>query len=234
MGTPNSILIIDPRPARVRVLRKALGEDYEFTVAYDLESCTKRIEEGAADLIVIADEAAGDALVPWLQKASSVIPTPIIVTADREWSDEHVVSVLNAGAAYHLDWSDPIYLAAVARRALERVALVKDSCGGRPSGVEDFGDIAINYDRHRVTVSGRSVKLRPREWQLLTHIASYRGAPAPLGEITRHIWGERATHSKHHSAMTARVYIGYLRHKLGAHRILTEPYVGYRLAMEAS
>lgn len=93
------------------------------------------------------------------------------------------------------------------------------------------GDVVVDSQRHHVTVSGEPVELTPKEFDLLTALASRPGELVRREELLADIWGlpEGIT------SRTLDVHIGRLRRKIDAEharssRIVTVPRVGYRLA----
>jgi len=92
------------------------------------------------------------------------------------------------------------------------------------------GDVIIDLDRRLVTRNGEPVRLTPKEYDLLGHLARHAGKLVGHTDLLTAVWG--AAHVA--DTQYLRVVIGQLRHKLEAdpaqpRLILTEPAVGYRL-----
>jgi two-component system KDP operon response regulator KdpE len=86
------------------------------------------------------------------------------------------------------------------------------------------GDLVIDLGLRAVTVAGQPVKLSPKEYDLLAELAINHGRVLGHRQLLAAVWGsERA------DVPYLRVYIGQLRQKLGAERIVSEPGVGYAL-----
>jgi two-component system KDP operon response regulator KdpE len=86
------------------------------------------------------------------------------------------------------------------------------------------GDLVIDLGLRAVTVAGQPVKLSPKEYDLLAELAINHGRVLGHRQLLAAVWGsERA------DVQYLRVYIGQLRQKLGAERIVSEPGVGYAL-----
>ena len=88
----------------------------------------------------------------------------------------------------------------------------------------------MDFDRRQVTRNGEVVRLTPKEYDLLSHLARYAGKLISHADLLTAVWG--AAHVA--DTQYLRVVIGQLRQKLETdpsqpRLILTEPGVGYRL-----
>jgi two-component system KDP operon response regulator KdpE len=86
------------------------------------------------------------------------------------------------------------------------------------------GDVSIDFGRRAVVRNGEPLKLSPKEYDLLSELAVNLGRTVRHGDLLRSVWGDERAEIQY-----LRVYMGQLRHKLGAERIVSEPGVGYRL-----
>ena len=116
-------------------------------------------------------------------------------------------------------------LVARIRAVLRRQA---DVSAGEP--VVRSGDLEIDLARRSVTVSGRSVRLTPTEYELLRYLALHAGKPVTHTTLLRQVWGEYAVGDKYNT----RYVVAQIRKKLGDNPanpkyIVNEPGVGYRL-----
>ncbi len=94
-----------------------------------------------------------------------------------------------------------------------------------------LGDLAIDYDRRRVSVAGRPVTLTATEFELLRVLSLGAGRVLTHEALLRQVWAERSTRNP----KKVRAYVKRLRHRLGdaAARpalIFNERGVGYRMA----
>ena len=139
--------------------------------------------------------------------------------------DETIARALEAGAEdYVVKPFSPTELTARIRAALRR----------RSNPVPFvLGELAIDYDRRRVTVAGRPVTLTPTEYELLRALAQGAGRILTHEDLLRQVWAGRG-HGKVNPKIV-RAYVKRLRHRLGddAARpawIVNERGVGYRMA----
>jgi len=152
----------------------------------------------------------------------STVPI-IVVTADG--ADQRKVRALDDGADDYITkpFSMPELLARI------RVAIRhRNAAGVVDRTVLEVGDLHIDVAQHRVTIAGREIDLRPKEFALLTVLARHAGRVLTHRAILKEVWG-----GTEHDTQHLRVYAGMLRKKLEdnpAHpRLVTEPGVGYRL-----
>ena len=113
-------------------------------------------------------------------------------------------------------------------RALERAGFFIE----RSSGSHHF--LVHRTDpRRRVTVAGKEIRLTPIEYKLLTALVRHAGKVVTHHQLLQDVWGPAHTDQAHY----VRVYMAHLRQKVEAEParpryLLTEPGVGYRLAVD--
>ena len=94
------------------------------------------------------------------------------------------------------------------------------------------GDLAIDYDRRRVTRGETEIRLTPKEFELLSLLVRHFDRVLTHRTILKAIWGPNAVEQPEHLW----TLIAQLRKKIEpdpAHPryLLSEPWVGYRFAM---
>jgi two-component system KDP operon response regulator KdpE len=151
---------------------------------------------------------------------------PVIVVSVRN-SDDDKITALDNGANDYLTkpFSTGELLARL--RVLQRYP--------QPSSkaqVFRSGSLQVDLTTRTVTVGNRVVRLTATEYSLLHLLVRHAGRVLTHGHILREVWGEREAED----TGPLRVYVTYLRDKLEANPakpelLLTEPGVGYRLAL---
>lgn len=91
------------------------------------------------------------------------------------------------------------------------------------------GDVVIDLDQRRVTVSGQVVDLTPTEYRLLEALARHIGRTVPTERLLEEVWGREYAGELEH----VKHYVWSLRRKIEAdpgdpNHILTERGFGYR------
>ncbi len=150
-----------------------------------------------------------------LQERSDV--AVIILTARGEERDR--VQGLRTGADDYL--VKPFSMAELTAR----IEAVLRRHRPRPAGPVSTGTLRIDLDARQVLVSGKTVALRPKEYELLVVLARESGAVVARHRLIMEVW--RATWPG--AARTLEVHIGSLRGKIAtAGRIEAVHGVGYR------
>jgi two-component system KDP operon response regulator KdpE len=155
---------------------------------------------------------------------------PIIVLSARG-QERDKVTALDAGADDYV--SKPFG----ADELLARIRVSLRHAAGAARDGEDavfkVGDLQVDLLRRHVLVGGKEVHLTPIEFKLLATLVRQAGKVLTHQHLLREVWGPAHTEQAHY----VRVFMAHLRHKLEAEParpryLLTEPGVGYRLAVE--
>jgi len=224
------VLLIDDEPAIVRVLRPALqGHHYEIVSASTGAEGLSQLEKHHPDLILLdlsLPDMDGVTLAGLLRERTEA---PIIVLSVR--SGEHdKIAALDNGANDYV--TKPFSMGELLARI--RAALRSYQRQGYQVTQEQqitIGDVAIDMDRHAVTVRGTPVHFSPTEFSLLEILMRSSGRLVTHRTILHNVWGPEYIDE----TQLLRVYIGHLRSKIEPQPdrpqyIITEPGVGYRFA----
>jgi len=145
--------------------------------------------------------------------------TPIVVLSARD--DEAIkVEALDLGADDYVQ--KPFGVDELLARLRAGLRHAVQARGAEP--VICAGDVRIDFGRRAVTRDGQALRLSPKEFDLLSELAVNLGRTVRHKDLLRIVWGDERAEIQY-----LRVYMGQLRHKLGAARISSEPGVGYRL-----
>ncbi|EKR36660.1 transcriptional regulatory protein, C-terminal domain protein [Leptospira interrogans serovar Hebdomadis str. R499] len=152
--------------------------------------------------------------------------TPVIVLSVLA-SDPEKISLLDGGADDYI--TKPFSMGELLARI--RVALRnKTQDPGSPIFIS--ANLYVDLSNRSVKVSGITVHLTPTEYTFLTFLIQHAGKVLTQEQIIRHVWGPFA---KNESG-SLRVHVASLRKKIeldpsSPELLLTEPGVGYRLAI---
>jgi two-component system KDP operon response regulator KdpE len=100
------------------------------------------------------------------------------------------------------------------------------------SAVIRAGDLEINPSSRTVKVSGRDIRLTPKEFDLLHFLATNPNVPIPHVKLLQAVWGPDYGDEVEY----LRTFINQVRKKIEkdpAHptHVITEPWVGYKFQM---
>jgi two-component system KDP operon response regulator KdpE len=225
------ILMVDDEAQIRRVMRVILvGQGYQIVEARSGEEALTKFREFLPDLVLLDLNMPGMGGLEACREIRSGSETPIIVLTVRNTEDDKV-EALDAGADDYI--TKPFgkkELLARIRAALRRAPIY--AAGGARSFVSE--DLEIDFESRRVQARGSSVRLTPKEFELLRYLVSQAGRPVPHRELLQAVWGPDYGDQTDY----LRVFITHLRKKIEPHPakpkyILTEPWVGYRFATQA-
>ncbi len=220
------ILVIDDEPQIHRFLSPALdAAGYEPKRADSGQEGLRGIALWSPDAVVLdlglPDMDGKEVLV----RAREFYTGPIIILSARDREAEKI-EALDLGANDYVE--KPFGVGELLARV--RASLRQAADPAARKGPVAAGDVVIDLDRRLVTRNGEPVRLTPKEYDLLGHLARHAGKLVGHADLLTAVWG--AAHAA--DTQYLRVVIGQLRHKLEAdpaqpRLIVTEPGVGYRL-----
>jgi len=188
------------------------------------EGLTKAVER-KPDVIVLEWgllDGGGWGVLQGLQEWSQI---PVLVLSEQT-EEQAKVAALDAGARDYL--TKPFG----SGELLARLRVLQRPLPNVPEGpllIE--GELVANLVTHDITLSGRSVKLTPKEEALFFVLARYAGKVVTCAHLMRSVWGTHSEERIH----DLRVLVTHLRKKLGLYGgeilIRTEEGVGYSLSL---
>jgi len=155
------------------------------------------------------------------RKEGRTMPVLILSARDR-WSEK--VEGLDLGANDYV--TKPFHMGELLARVRANVRRQTD----HQSAVIEVGDLRLNSATGQVTVNGAPVKLTAYQYKVLDYLMHHAGRIVSRSELTEKIYAQ--DHER--DSNTIEVFIGILRRKIGANRIITEKGLGYRLVDPAT
>ena len=223
------ILVVDDEPQIRRMMRATLtSSGYQVDEAKTGEEAQEKLRTYLPDLILLDLNMPGMGGLEACRAMREGSDVPIIILTVRS-AEKEKVEALDAGADDYV--SKPFgmqELLARIRAALRRAPSAAES--GPHTFTSD--DLEIDFDARRVRVKDKSVRLTPKEFDLLRHLVAHGGKPVPHRELLQAVWGPDYGDETDY----LRVFINHLRKKIEpdpSHPkyVLTEPWVGYRFAI---
>jgi DNA-binding response OmpR family regulator len=160
-------------------------------------------------------------------------PACVLVMLTARSAEMDVVVGLEAGADDYL--VKPVRLAELHARL--RAHLRRGGSGATGPAVRAVGDLVVDVARHRVTVAGGELHLRPKEFDLLARLAAQPEVAHSREQLMADVWDE----NWFGSTKTLDVHVAALRRKLQevtppgrrVPQIVTVRGHGYRLELAA-
>jgi len=229
-GNGARVLVVeDDGETRQALVRDLGARGYVVEEAADGRTAMARWEARRPDLVLLdlgLPDVEGLRLIGRIRGDAA---TPIIILSGR-YAETEKVEALERGADDYVTKPFGLdELHARIRVALRRAAGPGVDASGRLSS----GPLALDVERHEVTLSGRPIELTPREFEILRVLLANAGRIVTKGRILRAVWGE--AYSGEDSYVY--VHVSQLRRKLAAadrdgelgEFIETEPGIGYRV-----
>src|SRR5215470_4381119 len=173
------ILIVDDDPQIRRVLKVILaGERYELAEARSGEAALLQFRQFLPDLVLLDLNMPGMGGLETCRAIREGSDVPIVILSVRREEAEKV-AMLDAGA------DDYVTKPFGKEEVLARIrAALRRSFGSGPIGPAAFvaEDLEIDFERRRVRSGQETVRLTPKEFDLLRYLFSQRGKPVPHRE----------------------------------------------------
>lgn len=223
------VLIVDDENAIRRFLRTALhAHDYDIYEATTGEDALLQAVNVRPDLIILDLGLPGISGLDVTRRIREWTETPIIILSVQN-QDEDKIAALDAGADDYL--TKPFSVGELTARMRVAMRHVRKA---EPDPVFSSGDLRVDLAARQVTRGDEEIQLTPTEYDLLKVMIQYAGRVMTHEQLLRQVRGVGYQTETH----LLRVHMSNLRRKIEvdpAHPqyILTEPGVGYRLAVEA-
>jgi two-component system, OmpR family, KDP operon response regulator KdpE len=223
------ILVVDDEPQIRRMMRATLtGTGHQVDEARTGEEALEKFRAFLPDLVLLDLNMPGMGGLEACRELRNGSDVPIIILTVRN-AEKEKVEALDAGA------DDYVCKPFGMQELMARIrAALRRAPGSAESGPHNFasGDLEIDFDNRRVRVKEKSVRLTPKEFELLRHLVSRGGKPVPHRELLQAVWGPDYGDETDY----LRVFINHLRKKIEPDParpkyVLTEPWVGYRFAV---
>jgi DNA-binding response OmpR family regulator len=223
--SPASVLVVDDSAtARTLVEQRLTQMGHRVTTAADGDAALTALGRAKADLIILDVEMPR--LDGWetLRLLRTITDAPVIMLTAHDTEPDRVRG-LRGGADDYLGKD-----ASVAELAARVAAVLRRTRRGCPHA-EAYDDGVLRLDRENaeVTVRGEPVRLTPMELRLLKAFTSSPGLVLSPEQLLQRVWGWVPAGGNER----IRLYVGYLRAKIGSELIENVRGRGYRYVPRA-
>lgn len=178
------ILLVEDDTEAAGYLVKGLSEGgHAVEHAADGEQGLSLAVANAYDSMIIdrmLPKRDGLSLIEELRRMGNM--TPVLILSALDDVDERVTG-LKAGGDDYL--TKPYQLAELTARLQ---ALTRRAQSGVQGTVLHVGDLTLDLIRHKVTRSGRSINLQPREFRLLEYLMQHNGQVVTRSMLLENVW----------------------------------------------
>jgi two-component system KDP operon response regulator KdpE len=225
MGDKRRILIVDDEVQIRRFLRPALAmHDFDVIEAASGAEALELLGKNEIHLVILDMQLGDQDGLDVLKRLREWSWVPVIVLTVRS-READKIRAFERGADDYL--TKPFSIA----EFLARVnAVMRRAPPAAEEPVFEVGGLAVDLARRRVLVEGNEVKLTPKQYGLLQHLARNAGKVVTHEQLLRGVWGDEHAEDVHY----LRIFMRKLRQRIErdpAHPtyVVTELGVGYRL-----
>ena len=219
------ILVVDDEHNIIELARLYLEQEgYEVEEASTGQEALEKRSTSKPDMIIL------DLMLPDIDgfevcreiRAKSDVPI-LMLTARKEDVDKIVGLELGADD-YFTKPFNPRELVARVKAILRRY-----QSGQKVSDTIEIGDLRLDLARHEVTISGKPVKLRTKEFALLSTFAQNLGVVFSRDKLLDLVWG----YDYYGETRTVDVHINHLREKMAGSSVSIETLrgAGYKMTI---
>jgi two-component system KDP operon response regulator KdpE len=220
------ILVVDDDPQIRRAMRATLStKGYEVGDARSGEAALDKLRTESYDLVLLDMNMPGVGGMETCREIRAGSDVAIIMLTVNN-TEKDKVGALDAGADDYVTkpFSMPELLARI-RAGLRRMP---PSALASPQQLR-LGEVEIDFASRQVIAQGRTVRLTPKEFELLSYLVTHPNRTISHRELLQAIWGPDYGDELEY----LRVFINRLRKKIETHPanpqyLLTDAWSGYR------
>jgi two-component system KDP operon response regulator KdpE len=221
------ILIVDDEPQITRVLRASLQSNgHEVTVAHDGAEALASFLKAPVELVITDLAMPGMNGIELTREIRQRSQVPVIVLSVRN-QDDSKVAALDEGADDYI--TKPFSIQELLARVRVQSRRITTASEPTENSIA-LGDFRIDIGRRQVMVRDAEVHLTPKEFDLMVYFARNADRVLTHKTLLRAVWGVAGVDQPEY----LRVLVAQLRKKIEQsgepQYILSEPWVGYRLA----
>lgn len=225
-----TILVVEDEPVIGNLLPAAIKEEgHLYQSVANLADSLHALGQHRCEIVIVDLSLSGHDAVETVRQIRKSHATPILVAMEHG-KEARRADALFAGADDYI--TKPVRsdeLSARIKHALTRKKLLPNIVD-KPTFEMDR--LKVDRKTCRVSVDGEEVHLTPTEYRLLIVLIDNAGRIITHKQFLMEVWGKEYLDEVQY----LRIYMGHLRKKLGDYTnkkkfLLTEPRVGYRLAI---
>lgn len=228
MNIRDKILVVEDEKSISGFIRTVLtGAGYDVIIAHTGTEATSMISSHCPDLVLLdlgLPDFDGTAIIEAVRQWTQL---PIIVVSARTLEKDKV-EALDLGADDYI--TKPFSAAELLARV--RVAIRHTRTAGLMASSGKFvsGDLAVDYDKHMVTIKGENCHLTQNEFKIVVLLSRCAGKVLTYDFIMKELWGPQSKGNN----QILRVNMANIRRKIERNPaepkyIFTEVGVGYRM-----
>ncbi len=177
------LLIVDDEPGIVDMMKKFFERQYEVMTAYNGEEALNKASQNP-DLILLDINMPGMDGLAVCQSIREHITCPILFLTARVESFDKIIGFQAGADDYIVKPFDLDELAARVAAHLRREQRRQEN-----GNVRFFGELAIDYSGHLLTIGGQEVSLSRKEFDIVELLSLNAGQIFDRERIYERVWG---------------------------------------------
>jgi DNA-binding response OmpR family regulator len=184
------LVVEDDRTLREALRYNLVADGYEVVVADDGSEGLISARQDDPDVIILdlmLPTLSGIEVCKALRRDGSIVPVIILTARDSEMDR---IGGLESGADDYV--TKPFSMRELLARVgaqIRRMDMIKSVALTSGDQIIDLGDLVINRGSRAVTLAGKQLDLRPREFDLLAHLAANPGRVYTRDQLLQDVWG---------------------------------------------
>jgi two-component system KDP operon response regulator KdpE len=226
-GLPGKVLIVDDEPSIRRALRTTFGTlGFDIAEAVNGEQAIPLLRASNFHAVLLDVNMPGMGGIQTCREIRRQFPQLAVLMLTVRNEEDDKIEALEAGADDYVTKPFPIReLVARVRAAVRR----SQNSPVNKDAVITIGQITLDPARRLVQKNGATVRLTPKEFDLLHHLMKNAGLPMMHARLLSAVWGPEYGNELEY----LRTFMRQLRKKLeddAAHPtyLLTDSHIGYR------
>lgn len=222
-----TILVVDDEPNIIELAKLYLErEGYRVAGASNGSEALSKLDAVSPALVVLdlmLPDIDGFGLCREIRKKSDI---PVLMLTARTEDIDKIVGLELGADDYVTKPFNPRELVARVKAILRRYQV-----GLKPGKVVELGSLRIDLSRHEVSIQGRTLRLRTKEFALLVTLAQNVGLVLSREQLLEMVWG----YDYYGETRTVDVHINHLREKIASSGVEVETVrgTGYKMIVKA-
>jgi len=184
--TSRCALVVEDEPHIAQLVGETLAADgFDVAIATDGMAALRRAREHDPDVVILDIGLAGLDGLEVCRRLRKESAAPIVFLTARAQEIDRIVGLELGADDYVAKPFSPRELAARVRAIMRRSGAPPPQAAHRRS----VGDVSLDVDRREASVSGRLVKLKPREFDLLWLFVRNEGRVFTRDQLIEAVWG---------------------------------------------
>lgn len=187
------VLIVEDDEAMAVALTDGFtSEGYQVTLVREGHGALTRAREDKPDLIIL------DLMLPGLngfeicqRLRGEDNPVPIIMLTARGQEVDKVLGLKLGADDYVTKPFSFLELVARVEAIMRRAKGEGAHAAASPQGCK-FGDVEVDFQRHRASKAGEEIELTPREFRILEFFLRHQGEVVTRDQLLNQVWGYQA------------------------------------------